>query len=354
MPEMRKEKMLATILASVAGASAASVLAMMGIHDKMFPRHERPDYSLTPGLYDYNRIKDSLPRELLDIPSGSVTLRGYLYGLGGARALLVFCHGFHAGGDEYLPIYEFFVKQGFAVLSYDVRGTYDSEGSGTVGMCQSFVDADRVLEFVRREKRLSCLPLFIMGHSWGGYAAGASLSLHPEIRGAALIAPMNSGVDIMLEKSEQYAGKVALTQRPLIVAYQRALFGDYVKHSAVGGINATKAPVLVAHGVDDGVLLYDRQSVISRQNEIINPRVTFVTTKGFFGTHTSLWHSLRSIAYMKEIESELKLLAMKKGAELTDDERRAFYKTVDHRLFSEVNEQLMHQILHIFEGELKV
>ena len=73
---------------------------------------------------------------------------------------------------------------------------------------------------------------------------------------------------------------------------------------------------------------------------------------GLQGTHSGIWHSLEAEEYAKKIEKELISLEAKKGEKLTGDELATFYKNVDHRLYSEVNGELIELIFETFEEGL--
>ena len=96
-------------------------------------------------------------------------------------------------------------------------------------------------------------------------------------------------------------------------------------------------------------MAYAGQSITAHQAEITNPNVTYFETKGLQGGHESIWHSIEAILYQNEVASELKLLEIKKGSKLTKEELQAFYQTVDHRLYSAVNEELLLAALKTFE-----
>lgn len=347
----RRVRRIATILAaSLVGFTVAGVAATVVVYDSFFDRYERPDYSLYPGLYDYEKIRDTLPRELVSFPSGENTLQGYYYPCRSARGLVVLAHGFHAGADDYLPLIEGLVGGGYAVFTYDVTGTYSSEGDGTVGMCQSLVDLDAALTFVKRTAPYSDMPLYLIGHSWGGYAAASALALHPEVRGAALIAPMNDGYRVMLEKAAEHAGAVAYISKPVFDAYQSILFGDYVKYNGLMGVNSTDAHVLIAQGLDDTVITPDGQSIYAHRDEITNPNVSYYIGEGEQGSHTGIWHSTAAERYRMELEERISSLEERMGREMTDGERRDFYSTVDHRLYSEVNPELLARIIELYNN----
>ncbi len=346
------KKVAIAMLASLAGVSVTEVAAAVVAYDSIFPRYERPDYAITAGLYDYGRIAAVLPREIMRFTSRNAELCGYYYPVAAPRGLVVVAHGFHAGADDYLPIIEVMVKAGYAVFSYDVTGTYDSEGDSVIGMCQSLIDLDYALKFVKSNPVRGDLPLFLIGHSWGGYAAASVMALHPDVRGCALLAPMYNGATMMVEKGEQYVGKLAYMSKPVFDVYQKMLFGDYTKQNGVQGINATAAHVLIAQGIDDAVITMDGQSITAHRNEITNPNVTYYFGRGSQGSHTGIWHSDAAEEYARKLQSDVKRFEIENGRKMTYEEQVDFYSSVDHRLYSEVNEELMALILATFEKGL--
>lgn len=347
------KKVVLAIAASLAGVSATEVAAAVCAYDAIFPRYERPDYTVTAGMYDYARYGDTLPRREVWFASSAGRLCGYYYPVDDPHGLVVVVHGFHAGADEYLPIVEAMVKAGYAVFSYDSTGTYSSEGDSTVGMCQSLIDLDNALKFLKKDPIGKGQSLFLIGHSWGGYAAASVLALHPDVRACALLAPMNSGPDMMVEKGEQYVGKLAYMSKPVFDIYQRMLFGKYVGYDGVKGINATTAQVLIAQGIDDTVITMNGQSVTAHRDELTNPNVTYYWGRGSQGTHTGIWHSDAAEEYVRKLESDVRRFEIEKGRKMTAEERAAFTATVDHRLYSEVNGELITKILETFRKGLE-
>ena len=186
----------------------------------------------------------------------------------------------------------------------------------------------------------------------GGYAVTSVLALQKHVRACAAIAPMNNGYTIMLEKGEQYVGKLALTAAPVFNVYQKMLFGEYAQYNGVKGINSVDIPVLIAHGVDDKVITYSEQSVIAHKDEITNKNVSYYVGKGLQGDHDNIWHSVEAAAYQSEVASGLKLLKKQKGDKMTREEIAAYYNTVDHAKYSAVNKELFEEIIKLFDGAL--
>ena len=346
---MDKKKLSIPLLASLAGVGVASAAAAIVAYNKIFPRCERPDYSLIPGEYFYPRIESRLGRTEFTFSSRESKLQGYYYPSTASKGIVITCHGIHAGADDYLPLIESMVGYGYDVFAYDSTGTYNSEGSGTVGMCQQLIDLESAIKFIRSTDRLSGKPLFVIGHSWGAYAAASVLSLVGDLSAVACISGMVSGPDMIVEKAKEYVGGLAHVPEPVFAAYQRMLFKDYVDYDAIKGINSVKCPVLVAHGIDDKVIKFEGQSIIAQEKKITNTSVSYYVGKGLKGGHDSIWHSAAALAYQMEIEGELKLLKMKKGSALTDAEKKEFYSGIDHKLYSAPNGALMEEIASIFE-----
>ncbi len=348
-PSAKAKRVAFIIAGTLVGISVASVITTVCMYDSFFVRYERPNYDLTPGLYCYERIQDDLKREEIKIPSGDNKLQGYYYPAENARGLAVLAHGFHAGADDYLPLIEAIVNRGYSVLTYDVTGTYSSGGDDGIGMCQPLVDIDNVLNFANREEPFKNMPKVVIGHSLGGYAASSVLALHPEIKAAALIAPMNNAATIMLEKAEQYVGEVANTAKPIFDAYQEILFGNYVNYNGVIGINSTDAPVLIAQGVDDTDITPEGQSITAFMSQITNPNVQVYWKGGLQGTHTGIWHSVEAEAYKRSIENRIKEMEKELDRKLTDSELACIYDSIDHRLYSDVNIELVDLMIQTFD-----
>lgn len=350
----KKKKVIAAVIASLTGVSGATVASAIIAYEAIFQRVNRPDYSLVAGDYCYERVADRLIRQEFYYPSAEkgVRLRGYYYSSLKKKGLVIVSHGMKAGGDDYLPIIEYMVNNGYDVFSYDATGTYSSEGKDTVGMCQSLIDLQSTINYVKSIDGFKNMPIFLIGHSWGAYACSSVLSLCGGISGCALIAGMYNATTLMTEKAEEYVGKLANVPAPVFSVYQKHIFGDYVKYSSVNGINSVEIPVIIAHGEDDQTILFNKQSIISHRAEITNKNVQYYVGKGLQGDHNNIWHSIESAEYQLKVKKELKALEKQKGAKLTEDEKRAFYKSVNHSLYSQVNEELMQKIVDTFDSTL--
>lgn len=352
MKEKNKKQLFTALAAATGGLSGLSIAALISIYDKFFSRYDRPDYTIKPGLFCYDLIKDKVKREEITYPSDDVMLKGYYYKAEKSKGLVVICHGLHAGGDDYIPIILYLLNNNYSVFSFNYKGTYESQGDSTVGMCESIVDLDHTLDFINSNNRFKNMPIFLLGHSWGGYAVASILSIKKNIKACACIAALNDGYTIILEKGQQYAGKLTLPSKPFIDVYQRYLFKQYVEYNSIKGINESNIPILIAHGIEDDIITFSSQSIIAHKDKITNPNVKYYIGKGLQGGHNSILNSTLAIIYQKELESEKKLLELKNQKELSYEQKQAFNKTINHELYSEVNEKLMSMILEMFNNAL--
>ena len=352
MSKRKKRALAAIAVLAAAGVGVAGIYGATELYDSFFKRYPLPDYQLTAGEVNYELVKDELPRQEISFYSDGIRLQGYFYASGSGDRLVVLSHGMHAGADDYLPIVRFFVQNGYHVFAYDDKGTYRSDGDSTVGMCEGLVDLDHALNFLNTDARFSGMKLFLVGHSWGGYASAAVLSLHPEVSACACLAPFNSGYTLITEKGEQYVGDLSRAglSEPFLKVYQRILFKDYVNYTGVMGINSTDIPVLIAHGKNDMIIGFHHQAIIAHQDEITNPNVQYVITEGLQGGHDSLWHSAEAVQYQQALEKQLKQAEKEKDDDLTHEELAAIYTNVNHRLYSEINEDLFKKILVMFNS----
>ena len=351
--DKKKKKALLAIAVATGSITTAAATAHIAIYDKIFQRYERPDYTITPGLICIDRLNDNITKEEISFYSDDVLLKGNYYTCNNPKGIVIIAHGIHSGGDDYLSFIRYFIKNDFNVFSFNYKGTYDSKGDSTVGFCEALVDLDHAIDYILSEEKFNNLPLFLFGHSWGGYAVCAVLSLQDKINACASVAGMNNGFTIISEKADQYAGKIAAPSKPFFDIYQRFLFKDYVKYDAIKGINNSNIPIVLAHGVDDKLILFNKQSIISCNNKFKNGNIKYYIGKGFQGDHTDILYSNKAIIYRKELESELKLLEMKKGSKLTYQEKQEFNQSIDHIRYSEINEELMQLVVDTFNSALK-
>ncbi len=334
------------VLAVIAGLFAAATAIVADNMNKEFGRGDYPDARLSLDYY-YDHYKDRYPREEVRFKSGENELHGFIYGAENDKALLVFAHGIGSGHEDYLKELLWFVDKGWRVFAYDATGSGHSEGEGTMGLPQSALDLDAALTFAESDSRLNSLPVFLMGHSWGGYAVTAALNFDHKIAGVASVAGYAVPVEMIYEFSTDVVGNARPLIYPSIVLYNKLRFGKYSGLSAVDGINGSDTPVLIIHGTNDGMIGYNESSIISKRGKITNPNVRYVTLENV--THGGMFYTEEAREYKNKFAEEINKLE----GSVSEEELMKMYYAADRELVNQPNEELLTQIEGFFETALK-
>ena len=311
---------------------------------KVFSRGDYPDkrYSLMTRFSD---VTPAYSRETVSFRSGDNMLVGYIYGAENDKGLIVWSHGIGCGHEAYLDDILWFADHGWRVFAYDGTGSGDSEGSGSRGLVQSALDLSCALDVTEHDLRLAGLPVMLIGHSWGGYAAGAVMNFNHRVRAAVSISGYAEPTEMLTEGAEQMIGTVGSRLFfPFQWMYQRMTFGADMNLSAVDGINRTNTPYLILHGEHDTDVSYDRCSIISRRDQIRNPYAVFETLTGEYADHNSFFVSDAANAYRKEREKAYDALRESRGGKLTAEDKAAFCAETDRALYNECNSELLGRI----------
>ena len=336
---------------------AFSVLSFVTIHQvfgDLFGRADKPELT----IYEtYEDVAKDFARTEVRFMSESDELTGYLYGpTKNPKGLVVISHGIGGGADSYIKEATYFAKRGFRVLSFSNTGSHESEGKGTMGLSQSVIDLDAALDFVESQEEFEDLPVFLYGHSWGGYAVTAILNYDHEIAAVASVAGYNSPMEMIMEWAKPNLGLLRYPEYPYVWLYQKFLFGGASNLSATEGINSVETPVLVIHGTEDEVISYDGASIIAHRDEITNPNAVFMTcdTAGQNG-HNSLFRSKSANKYIEMLEADFAELAdeYENERDIPEDVLKGWYGVADRELASELDEVFMQDVYEFFKESLK-
>lgn len=265
--------------------------------------------------YDYNRALDykgsnnpdiMITPEDITFYSDGNNLSGKIYYAENAKGNLIIAHGMHSYGDRYLAISEYFVNKGWNVITYDMTGTGDSEGSYTKGLSQMKIDLISAIDYVENEKSLCEYPIVLWGHSMGGYAVATALEERPEIAGAITISSFNTPTDIMQADSSKYVGILSTISYPFMWLQNELLFGKDANVDASDVLSHTNVPTLVVYGDSDDTVplelsLFSHKEEIEAENKNIS---FYLIDEEFRSEHSTLWLEKDSAEYTLKIFSE--------------------------------------------------
>lgn len=327
--------------------SAASFIFIKISFDDLFGRTEMDEFS---SFLRYKDIEQQYDRELLTFPSGKNQLQGYLYGTENTKGLVVQSHGLGGGAESYLAETLYFVDHGFQVFSFDNTGCYQSKGKNSIGLSQSVIDLDAALTFIEQEARFAELPVYLYGHSWGGYAVTAIFNYNHNIAASVSVAGFNEPMGMILDWATDMIGAFAYVEYPYIYLYQQILFGKNANLSAVNGINRTDTPILLIHGNQDTVVTYETVATIAFRNSITNPNVHYKVCEGEKqNNHNRLFMSLDAIAYADAKNAEWDALSEQYHNEIPDAEKEAYRANIDKLQMSELDATFMQDVITFFE-----
>ena len=231
----------------------------------------------------YSRLHPNWQREAVSFPNNhGDTLRGFLFSYPevSPKALMVLYHGYGMSLSDYLPECEYFTRRGYLVLAFDGSGTGFSDGV-LYGLPQHILDLQYCLRYVQSAPQLSCLPLVLYGHSWGGFACDAvgALERFP-IRGIVSAAGFACATSALGPYVERKYGLLTYVAMVGVHLYQRILFGKVAGISAVDGLRQQTCPVLIIQSDDDGIIRFEEnygEFYRAFQND---PNKTFLPLKG--------------------------------------------------------------------------
>ena len=316
---------------------------------KNFGRAEISEYT---GYYRYEDYADKYDREMIQFDSGGNKLTGYIYG-DGNQGLVVISHGLGGYSESYICETLYFVDHGYTVLGFDNTGSGRSEGEGTMGMAQSVIDLDAALDYVESDSRLSSLPVFLYGHSWGGYAVTAVLGLDHDITASVSVAGYNTPMEILSEFAENMISKpLVVIEYPFMWLNNKLTFGNMANLSAVDGINETDTRVMIIHGTEDETIKINGASIISHKDEITNPNVEYKIMEG--KGHNDLFVDDEANKYIREKNEEYEKINKQYDGDIPDEILKDYYDNIDKSKTSKVSKQFMSDVNDFYQGALGV
>lgn len=345
---MKIWQILLFVLGAIVLLAVFGYMVVKKIIDGIFSRRERPEYIAHLQFKDITR--ECFP-ELIKISSGENKLQGYWFGKGNTKGLVVVVHGLGGGAEGYLTESLYFAEQGYQVFAYDNTGYHLSEGKSSVGLPQAVEDLDAVLTFLERQEQFAELPVYLYGHSWGGYAVSAVLNFNHKITAVASVSGFSNPNKMIREWARRMAGNWSLPLNPFLVLHQRLHFGKKLDLMAVDGINKAGIPVLLVHGSKDATVRIDGSALVSCNEEITNPKVQYVLwEKEGQNGHLDIRYDVDANEYSKQISVEYEQLMKLTKKKLAKEDKEEFFANVDKVKSSECNKELMAKIVEFYEG----
>ncbi len=299
-------------------------LLSLFIHQRVFRNRYEPD-----GITKYYSEKDypHLLFQPIEVPTKKGYLRGALYSyFDDPAALVIFAHGMWGSHSAYIQEIEALAKQGFLVLGFDYYGTERSDGKSIRGLGNSLASLDPMVCYAK--KTFPQKDIYVMGHSWGGFAALGIAQYHPEIKKVVAMSPF-------ISLSQVLRGMLPVFLRPLIpflIGIDFFKCGKYSLVKAKRVLKNTEADTLILHSKDDPMIPY-RTSTKYLEAHLKNAKISYciLVNKGHNPDYSE-----EALAYTKEAMIHLK--ALRKA------EQQAYRRTLDYHKMGELDDKIINII----------
>ena len=140
-------------------------------------------------------------------------IRGFIYSdnnLSSYRGFIILSHGFFGTHIQYLLDISMLVKEGYLVLAYDQYGCGISDGKNQDNLSTAVFVLENVIRDVHKRHINQGMPIYLYGHSWGGYAVSSALKNYGNIVKKAVsrsgfISPVAAGLDLLKTKMPKFS-----------------------------------------------------------------------------------------------------------------------------------------------------
>lgn len=313
----------------------ALVLVVGGlvVHNKMFGNR----YEHDPLIKMYTKEMFDLDAKPIEFKIKKDTLKGFIYSHKGynENVIIIYCHGMWSSHLSYMQNIGYLASQGYQVMSFDYLGVNYSEGRNIIGFGSSLKCLDYLIRFIKNNPELKDKDIYVVGHSWGGFATSNIVKYHPDIKGIVPTSPV-IGVSELMK---------GMLPKPLwIFAYLTELIdflkcGKYSYANAVDSLKKYQGKALFIHSKDDHVVNYNYATKIV-QEKSKNPNVKYLIVENkLHQPH----YTIESCKKLFEFNNNIRNL---KGEELEE-----YKKTVDYLSIGEVDPSVMHKVIEMIEND---
>jgi pimeloyl-ACP methyl ester carboxylesterase len=203
----------------------------------------------------------------------------------GDRAILLL-HGVGSNRQDMVALGNLFLRRGYSVLEPDLRGHGESGGLATYGVLEA-ADVRAWLDWLDKDR---ARPVYGFGASLGASVLLESLKEESRFRAVVAESPY---YDFPLVAEERIARMLPRGTKWLAAPFVTSGIGwakwhdgiDLGLASAAVGLKATKVPVLLIHGLADGMTSPDN----SRRLKALNPTAQLWLVPG--SGHADAWQT---------------------------------------------------------------
>lgn len=255
--------------------------------------------------------------------------------------LVIFDHGMWSGHRSYFREIEMLCKNGYIVYSYDHTGCFESEGEETFGFAQSYLDLCDVLSSLKEHEKIKDMKLYVIGHSWGGFATMNCPNPHNVDKVVAISGfisveeIVNQYIPFFLKKHRRAVFNMETKDKGSLVDGRRSLF-----------LRKTKA--LYIHSRDDKIVSY-KKHFLQLKKELASALPEQVQFLSLNKKNHNPTYTINALKAKSKMERELKS-AHKKGLLNTAEDCEKFKNTYDWYQITEQDQEVWDKILEFLDS----
>ena len=296
------------------------------------------------GYIKYFNVSDfpNLLKKEITFTSCGNLLHGYFYNYPNPTKenLVIFCHGLGGGHLSYMKEIELICKQGYTVFSYDVTGCFSSSGKDIRCLSQSLVDLDNAIKYLKDNNVYNTYKgIFVIGHSWGGYASCNIGKFHNDIKKIVDMSGFVSVNTIINDSIPKSFIKKMIVKK--IMSFEKKQAPRYFDANITNdGLNPN-IDYLFVQSTDDFVVPF-KSNIGLVKNKYPNSSFIIFDNKGHQPSYT-----VEGSRYLNEVFNNYnKLLKEKKIKTL--DEKKEYFSHVDWDKATEQDTHFWNQVFEFF------
>ncbi len=266
-------------------------------------------------------------------PEGNV-IKGniYSYSKHDNENIVIFCHGLGGGHYSYMREIEKLAKHGYQVIGYDNVGCFESTGKDIRGFTESINDLFSCINFLKENKYLENKKLSVIGHSWGGYAAGNILNFYKDIHSVTVLSGFVSIRTFMAPKNKLLNNA--------IYKFEKKVNPTFVDSSSIDAYRNSNSNILLIHSKDDNAVGYDLGLGLVQKELGEKPNIKYITLDGkLHNPH----YSNEAIKLLYSFYSEYAKL-QKVKVEKNREERIKYINSLDFMKMTDQDEEIWSKI----------
>lgn len=217
------------------------------------------------------------------------------------KAKVIFFHGLGAGHTAYSYEIAQIVKQGYLVYCFDYTGCMESEGESIISLANAVLDMDAFFSYLKKNDLYPNLPIFSIGHSWGGFLSFLSQDKKYNVSKAISLAGFSS-LPFIFSLSSPFAKK----HEKRIRKYLKNRFDQLASEDSFVLASTSNKPFMYVQGDKDDVVPFNLTFPYIEKLSKGNKNATLYIAKG--RGHQPYW-SIETYRYFSSLVNKEKILS---------------------------------------------